>query len=743
MYSTSGERNSTPPSGAAPSHGSGSSLLGHFTLNFLKLALGRWWRFAVPAGILLALTGGIIVYFVMGPVYESEAWVRIEDVKPSLAFHNPDSPRFINTQIELVRNPLVLGPVLAQPEIGKLPEVLSEEKPLDWLSKRVSIRSVGGSELYKLVVSTADPVNGPAICNAVLDSYIKIQEDFSDTQSQRTVELLNQELRRRQDDLQLKQRNLKELARQVTGKDPGMAAHVKNNVVVSQLTNPINQLNQRLASTEVERQVMEAEQKAVTELLERNQAPITAAMLEEGVEQEAEMLQLRAEIQGLEERLFALHTVDNVGKNHPTVKSFNVFLERAKAKVAPLREKLTTIVAEKMKTAKRREQETVASRLQAQVATHSALENLLREKLKKEREELQALGDHSLDLEFARAELFREESVYERIAERAAALRTEMRAPNRVTQLRRSSPTDVKLTRDPLQRLIMFSVAGFLAPFVLAVVWERRVRRVSDSEQVSQDSKMRVIAEISDLPQLPRGREKPSIRYERLRAMYEESVDLLRHALTLPEHNRDLQVISVCSAVSGEGKTSLACQLAVSLARAVQSPVLLIDGDMRAPDVHRRFEIDLGPGLSEVLGQRATTAETIHAWTDHVHLLPAGRLRKSPHTLVNSNVLKPFIDGLRSQYRYIVIDCPPLLAASESFVMAKTADGALLCAMRDVSKAPQVRFASELIHSAGVNCLGLVLNGVRSSDYGYRYGGYSYQAEKSAVGDATVVDATS
>jgi capsular exopolysaccharide synthesis family protein len=698
------------------------------TWGFIKFSIGRWWRLAVPIGVLFALIGAAIMYFVVGPSYETEAWLRIEDLKPSLAFANPDSPRFINTQIELVRSPLVLGPVLAQPEIAKLDEILEEPHPQTWLAEQVAVRSVGGSELYKIVLATSKPTNGPLIVNAILDSYLKIQTDFQDMQSQRTVELLDQELQRRSAELERMQRNLKDLARQVTGQDPALLVNAKDKAFIARSTNPIDAINERLAETESSRQILEAEQTAVKELLERNQTPITAAMIEEAVEKEPEMMQLRGEIKELDERIHQVSALQGLGGNHPQVKTAADAMKRAQQRVEPLRERLSAAVVEKLKLEKRRQQEESLSRLTVQVSTHGALEDLLKEKLKKQREELQVLGDHSLELEFARSELVREESVFEKIAERSAALRTEMRAPGRVTPLKRSTATDVKLTRDPLQRVLLVSLLGFIAPFGLAILWERRVRRVADSSQVARDANLEVIAEISDLPQLVRGRNKPSLRYERQRAMYEESVDLLRNSLTLPDKNKELRVMSLCSAVSGEGKTSLSCQLAVSLARAAQSPVVLIDGDMRAPDVHRRFDVELGPGFSEVLSGEAALGDCIHKWTENVHLVTAGKLRKSPHTLVNHERVSAIISELREQYRYIVIDCPPLLAASEAFVMAKASDGALLCAMRDVSKALQVRFAGERLLAANVRCLGLVLNGVRSEDYGYRYGGYSHYA---------------
>ena len=113
--------------------------------------------------------------------------------------------------------------------------------------------------------------------------------------------------------------------------------------------------------------------------------------------------------------------------------------------------------------------------------------------------------------------------------------------------------------------------------------------------------------------------------------LFEESIDSLRTSLLLANEEHDMQVISICSAVSGEGKTSVSSQLAVSIARATGQPVLLIDADMRAPDIHQIFEVPLSPGLADVLDQRDSLEKSINrSWSDHVHLLPAGVLDKRP-----------------------------------------------------------------------------------------------------------------
>ena len=119
--------------------------------------------------------------------------------------------------------------------------------------------------------------------------------------------------------------------------------------------------------------------------------------------------------------------------------------------------------------------------------------------------------------------------------------------------------------------------------------------------------------------------------------VFEESVDSLRTGLVLSHEQDEMRILAVSSAVSGEGKSSVASQLAVSLARSSGMPILLIDGDMRSPDLHRIFQIPLQSGLAEVLSGSKPMSECINrGWSEHVHILPAGKLTKSPHKLVGS-----------------------------------------------------------------------------------------------------------
>ena len=166
--------------------------------------------------------------------------------------------------------------------------------------------------------------------------------------------------------------------------------------------------------------------------------------------------------------------------------------------------------------------------------------------------------------------------------------------------------------------------------------------------------------------------------------------------------------------------------MALSLARSSGKMTLLIDGDMRSPDVHHVFDVPQEPGLAEVLSEECPLADAIvKTHNKHVDLLPAGKLKESPHLLLGNGSWKSLLAQIPAGYRYVILDTPPVLAASEALVLAKAADATLLCVMRDVSRADQVRKATERLLSAGGRPVGTVLSGVPTNRYNkYAYGTY-------------------
>jgi len=339
----------------------------------------------------------------------------------------------------------------------------------------------------------------------------------------------------------------------------------------------------------------------------------------------------------------------------------------------------------------------------------------------------------SLEFELARDDHDRARNLHEALAQRLDAMVTEREAPPRVEIRQRA---DLPLRPDeevPYKKMGLLACAALLVPFGLAVGVELLFRRVSSRQQLEAGGRIAVVAEVTSLPARIRSQRQAAGTIYRDRQLFEESIDGLRTYLSLVESTRGQKVLAVTSSISREGKTSLASQLAVSIASATGRPTLLIDGDMRSPDVHRIFDVDRGPGLSEVLQNECPVEEAIETgFSDTLHLLTAGDLSVSPHRILGNNRFADLLQELGGMYDHIIIDTPPILAASEALLMASAADAAILCVRRDFSRLDQVGDAYARLLTAGVKTAGAVLNGIPARHYAYRYGSYYYNRERSA-----------
>jgi capsular exopolysaccharide synthesis family protein len=186
------------------------------------------------------------------------------------------------------------------------------------------------------------------------------------------------------------------------------------------------------------------------------------------------------------------------------------------------------------------------------------------------------------------------------------------------------------------------------------------------------------------------------------------------------------KVIAICSAASGEGKTSVATSLGMSIAEATNQPTLVLDADLRAPEIGKFFEVPNQPGVSEVLCNKAQIDQAIHrVGGTQTYVLPAGKQRVNPHHILQGSKINELLESLRGKFSTIIIDTPPVLAASESLVYAQAADLVVFCSLADVSRAKQVRAAVDRLQSTGANIVGTVLSGVHFNRYVYRYGAYT------------------
>jgi capsular exopolysaccharide synthesis family protein len=208
-------------------------------------------------------------------------------------------------------------------------------------------------------------------------------------------------------------------------------------------------------------------------------------------------------------------------------------------------------------------------------------------------------------------------------------------------------------------------------------------------------------------------------------------------------------VILVTSSLPREGKTTSAANLAVTLAQ-LGDRTLLIDADLRKPGVGRLLNLNGGKyaGLSSYLaGVSSLDLVTVqHPAIPNLSAIPTGPLPPNPADLLSSHRLVDAITELRSKFKFIVIDTPPVMAATDAVILSVQADGVLLVVRSGETPKEAFTRTRDLLVSVKCRLLGVVLNAVDSSApdyyYSYRYYPYSYGygGKESAESDALPED---
>jgi polysaccharide biosynthesis transport protein len=718
-------------------HGVGSDMM---SPTFLLSVLRQWWIIVLPIGTLLAAAAGALVMYFYVPQFEATALIMIEDVSPYVAFANRDenhsSQVYVQTQLELLRSPVVLEPLLSRPEIASMRELANQPDHVKVLQDSLAIKRVGQSELYNVSYHNSVATTAASVVNSLILAYIDMHTDDELQRSQRVIDILEEERGRMSLEVERLRKRVVDLAKEVTGKDP-FGDHAP--LDFERALSPIGTLFQSLTQADVDREVMQAEIQALTEspASSANKSE-TPGLFELEIESRPDVREKMTGIQVVQTQMDELKSRKSMFYNTPQWETDPAYmglkeeLQRRQTELADLKTKARDIVQAERKEKRDQDRVDAIAKAQHELDMVDTRKEFLSKRFASQVSQLKSGEEKSVELEFARAELARAEKVFELIASRKLALQTELRAPARVQFVQKANVPAAPLEPLPYKLLFLACSATFFAPFGLALIRETTVPRISDVEQLSRESRLRVLGEITSLP-VRYVAASPGKLPERLRRdmhVFAESINSLRTNLTLAEDLVSQHVLAVTSASPGEGKTSVATSLAMSIANATEQPALLIDADMRSPDVASTLKTKSHPGLFEVLSKTCEWTDAIHrVGKTNLYVMPGGRATKSPHHLVSLTASKALLDQLRTRFPKIVIDTPPILGASESLVLAKVADAVLFCTLCDVSRAKQVRISVEQLEHAGVNLAGAVLSGTSPKKYAWNYGYYAIPSE--------------
>lgn len=215
-----------------------------------------------------------------------------------------------------------------------------------------------------------------------------------------------------------------------------------------------------------------------------------------------------------------------------------------------------------------------------------------------------------------------------------------------------------------------------------------------------------------------------------LRSPGAEAFRVLRTNLQFMALDQPLRSLLITSASPDEGKTLTACNLAVTFAKGGQR-VLLVDGDLRRPAVHKVFDLPRAwAGLTTVLASREALRDVIvQTPIPDLYVLPSGPIPPSPAEVLGSTRMGEVLREATANFDLVIIDSPPVLAVTDPCVLAAQVDGVGLVVRAGRVTRPQVRQAKQALEAVHARLLGVIIGSVTRSD-GSDYYYYYYYDEK-------------
>jgi polysaccharide biosynthesis transport protein len=301
------------------------------------------------------------------------------------------------------------------------------------------------------------------------------------------------------------------------------------------------------------------------------------------------------------------------------------------------------------------------------------------------------------------------------------------------------------------RNILLAFLVGLVGGVGLALFREYLDNTVKSPDDIEALTGLPSLAVVPSLPGLPASRNRFSrhageaapqsvsaprvelLAYIQPKSQISEAFRALRTSLLLSQADHPPQVILVTSALPREGKTTAAVNLAVTLAQ-LGDRTLVMDADLRKPGIRRALNLTIGKevGLSSYLAGVSTLDEVIipHPTINNLVALTTGPVPPSPADLLSSHRMREAIVELRHRFKFIVIDSPPVMAATDAVIISALTDGVLLVVRSGETPKEAFTRTRDLLSAVKCRLLGVVLNAVDSSApdyyYSYRYYPYAY-----------------
>jgi succinoglycan biosynthesis transport protein ExoP len=726
-----GSKNTQPPLVGVPETNQAgfSTTVTDTTLSEALIVL-RKRKLVLIIAVLLGLAYGIFKAESQPKLYESYGRIqvrsgssneyRVSTVQP----YGGDASSKLLSEIEILKSDSLMLTVCREMDLANNADFLEQKGPVEHaslddgetrqdtvhrLQSSLHVTVVPKTDIIRISYSSLNAKLSADIVNKVISDYVQRSYQTRFESSQRasvwlsgTLEGLKQEVESSQEQMMDMQRRLG-----ILGFDP---TH-------NQISASLDDLARAAGTAKLQRIIAEARYRVVSGM-DPNTIEGTIELTPGTAPGELNLL--RGQLAGARASYATLES--SLGPNHPQAKAIKAQIDEYVKEIDEEQNRLITQAKQNYVVAKANEDQTTAA-------------------LEAQKTDAYKLRDQLVEYTLRQREYEANRTLYDSLQQRlrTASVQSGLESLE-VDVVDQALPPAEPLLRPQstviLTALIFSLLAGIVAAFLMESL-DTGLRSIAEIESITELPSLAIIprarrSSVDQAATLSTAQRNVGILTQP-KSQFAEAFRSLRTSLLLSNTGHPPKYIVLTSATPSEGKTTAASNLAAILAQR-DTRVLLIDGDLRRPNIHHRFGLNGKIGLTTVLTGATKLEETVQRVPEipNLDILPSGPVPPFPTEMLSSEAMETILKRCGELYDYIVIDSPPILSVTDGVILARQADAVVLVVRHGKSSKHVVRRARDLLLRSGAAITGIVLNAVDLNSpeyYGYYgYSGYSYSS---------------